>query len=46
MQMPSPNDTGLQKMVNVSEEFGREYDMALNARKAVCMCFGDQILFK
>ena len=46
VQMLSPTVTGLQKMVNVSEEFGREYDVSFNAKKTVCMCFGDQMLFK
>ena len=46
VQMLSPSVTGLQKMVNLSEEFGREYDVSFNAKKTVGMCFGDQMLFK
>ena len=34
------------KMVNVSQEFKREYEASFNAKKTVCMCFGDQVLFK
>ena len=43
--MLCPSTTGLQKLVEISEEFGVEYDVNFNPKKTVCMCFGDQRLF-
>ena len=35
----SPTIRGLQKMLNVCDDFPNEYSVKFNARKTVCMCF-------
>ena len=35
----SPTIRGLQKMLNVCDDFANEYSVKFNARKTVCMCF-------
>ena len=36
-----PTIGGLQKMVNICEEFGKEYDVTFNAKKTLGICYGD-----
>ena len=35
----SPTAKGLQRMLEVCEQFGIKYDVAFNPRKTVCICF-------
>ena len=34
-----PSIKGLQKMLDICEEFGKEYDVLFNERKTACICF-------
>ena len=36
-----PSVGGLQKMINICEEFGIEYDVTFNAKKTMAICYGN-----
>ena len=36
----SPSISGLQKLISVCEKFANEYSMMFNAKKTVCLMFG------
>ena len=35
-----PSINGLQKLINICEKFGHEYDIISNARENLCICYG------
>ena len=40
LKLLCPSITGLQKMITICEEFGKEYDVSFNAKKTMCICYG------
>ena len=36
-----PSVTGLQKMINICEKFGKDYDVLFNAKKTLGICYGN-----
>ena len=39
MSLLSPSPKGLQKLIDICEEYGKKYNIIFNPKKSMCMCF-------
>ena len=39
MSLLSPSPKGLQKLIDICEEYGKNYNIMFNPKKGMCMCF-------
>ena len=39
MSLLSPSPKGLQKVIDICEEYGKKYNITFNPKKSMCMCF-------
>ena len=39
MSLLSPSPKGLQKLIDICEEYGKKYNIIFNPKRSMCMCF-------